>query len=407
LFCPETTGRVLLSGLPTVRAMLDFYRKAIAIFLGLAVLTAFLAYICAELFFVSEALFPADKSAIHWRSVAVNDKQMGGSSSIAITDDIYGLDFEYHLTEDIKYPYVHAIVAFSEPGRARDPADLSGYSTATFRIKCSTRNILAFYLHSFDEKVTDPKDFLSYRIATALFTCHERWSDVEIDLKHLKVPRWWLDLMKVDVTDQSYRLDKVAAIGFVASRQGPLSAPTKVKITGLIFHGRNWRYVWVFGGFAAVIWIAFISWLFRQYTLSLVADVENKLKKDRALIAYQKLSIEPHRNKEKSQLLGFMATEYKNPDISLEYAAATLGINRTKINELLKDELGMTFGTYLNKLRLAEAARLLSRQESANVAEIARMVGYVNASYFNKLFKSEYGCTPGTFIGVYGSRKTE
>jgi AraC-like DNA-binding protein len=387
--------------------MLDLYRKAIAIFLGLAVLTAFLTYICVKLVLVSDALFPADKSAVHWRSVAVTDKQMGGSSSMVIDDDIYSLDFEYRITEDIKYPYVYAIVAFSELGDASNLADLSGYSSATFRVKCSTRNVLAFYLHSFDEEVTDPNDFLSYRIATTLFPCHERWSDIEIDLKHLKVPRWWQDMAKVDVTNQDYRLDKVAAIGFVASRQGPISAPARVKIAELNFHGREWWYAWFFAGFAAVIWIAFISWLFRQYTLSLVADVENKLKKDRALIAYQKLSIEPHRDKEKSQLLGFMATEYKNPDISLEFAVAALGINRTKINELLKDELGMTFGTYLNKLRLAEAARLLSRQEGANVADIARLVGYINASYFNKLFKSEYGCTPGTFIGVYGPRKTE
>jgi AraC-like DNA-binding protein len=102
-----------------------------------------------------------------------------------------------------------------------------------------------------------------------------------------------------------------------------------------------------------------------------------------------------------------MATEYRNPDMSLEFAVAALGINRTKINELLKDELGMTFGTYLNKLRLAEAARLLSLDDGANVAEIASLVGYINASYFNKLFKAEYGCTPGTFIGIYGAGKTE
>jgi len=31
------------------------------------------------------------------------------------------------------------------------------------------------------------------------------------------------------------------------------------------------------------------------------------------------------------------------------------------------------------------------------VAEIAYAVGYRNVSYFNKLFKEEYGCTPKTF----------
>jgi len=82
-------------------------------------------------------------------------------------------------------------------------------------------------------------------------------------------------------------------------------------------------------------------------------------------------------------------------------AATALGVNRTKINDILKEELGLTFSTYLNKLRLTEAARLLSENEEANVSEIAYSVGYNNASYFNKLFKAEYGCVPKTFKVLY------
>jgi AraC-like DNA-binding protein len=34
------------------------------------------------------------------------------------------------------------------------------------------------------------------------------------------------------------------------------------------------------------------------------------------------------------------------------------------------------------------------------VAEIAYSVGYANVSYFNRLFKEEYGCTPKAFRTV-------
>ena len=78
-----------------------------------------------------------------------------------------------------------------------------------------------------------------------------------------------------------------------------------------------------------------------------------------------------------------------------------IGINRNKINEILKNELGYTFSTYLNKLRLTEAARLLSTQKSANISEIAYSVGYKNVPYFNKLFKLEYGCSPKKFKDTY------
>jgi YesN/AraC family two-component response regulator len=92
-----------------------------------------------------------------------------------------------------------------------------------------------------------------------------------------------------------------------------------------------------------------------------------------------------------------MATEYANPDLDVETIVNAIGVNRTKVNDILKSELGFTFSTYLNKLRLTEASRLLSEKDEANVAEIAYSVGYKNVSYFNKLFKEEYGCTPKTF----------
>lgn len=384
--------------------MLEFYRKAIALFLGLVTLTALLACLCFERVFVSDALFPAHESAIPWKFKTFTNAH--GGNSVSVTEDIYGLEYEYSLA-DIKYPYLIAVLAFDTPENTKSLGDLSRYSTATFRVKCAPHDVLNFYVHSFDENVTDPGNFYSYRIASTLFSCHEAWSKVEIDLRHMNVPTWWLDLSNVDVSDQGYRLDKAIAIAFNASKQGRVNIPVKVKIGELVLHGRDWRYAWAFGGFSAVVWVGFIVWLFRQYTASLVADVEDKLKKDRPLIAYQQLAVEPHKDGEKSRILRLMATGYANPDMSLEFAVATLGVNRTKINEILKHELGLTFSACLNKLRLAEAARLFSRKKDANVAEIAYSVGYNSVSYFNRLFKNEYGCTPGKFIGLYESRKDE
>jgi AraC-like DNA-binding protein len=72
-------------------------------------------------------------------------------------------------------------------------------------------------------------------------------------------------------------------------------------------------------------------------------------------------------------------------------------VNRNKVNDILKAEMGYTFTGYLNKLRLTEASRLLAENNSAGIAEIAYSVGYRNASYFIKLFKEEYQCTPKAF----------
>ena len=138
-----------------------------------------------------------------------------------------------------------------------------------------------------------------------------------------------------------------------------------------------------------------------MYTRFLISDITEKLKKDRPLIAYQKLSIAPKKDKDRELILTFMATEYTNHNLTLETASKKLGINRNKINDILKEELGFTFSSYLNKLRLTEAARLLSEQSEISVSEIAGSVGYNSSSYFNKLFKIEYGYSPVAFRNIY------
>jgi AraC-like DNA-binding protein len=385
--------------------MLELYKKAISIFLGLAVLTFVLAFICLNRVFVSDVVLPDHDNVIPWKLETITDVEKGGTSSISVNDSSLNLDYDYVLTEDVQYPHVTAIVAFAELQNAERLVDLSGYSTATLTVRCAPHNVLAFQLHSFDEQVTDPGNFFSYRRAEVLFSCNEKWSDVEIDLRYLKVPRWWLETFNVEIFDQDYWLDKVIAFSILASQKGPINTPANVKISELTLHGRDWRYAWTFAGLSVFAWACFIFWLLRQYAQSLVTDAKDKLQKDRPLIAYQQLSIESPKDRGKTLLLRFIATEYANPDLSLEKAITTLGINRTKINDILKKELGFTFTAYLNKLRLTEAARLLSENDKASVAEIAYSVGYNNVSYFNKLFKNEYGYTPKTFRSICRSNK--
>jgi AraC-like DNA-binding protein len=114
-------------------------------------------------------------------------------------------------------------------------------------------------------------------------------------------------------------------------------------------------------------------------------------------VAFRDLTGESFEDEEKATILRFIATNYANAGLDLDGVAAGTGASRDKIIDVLKAELGMTFSSYLKKLRLTEAARLLTEKASATVTEIGYSVGYPNAPYFNKLFKEEYGCTPKVF----------
>ena len=48
----------------------------------------------------------------------------------------------------------------------------------------------------------------------------------------------------------------------------------------------------------------------------------------------------PYEDNEKNRVLRFIATQYANPAMNLEFSIAALGISRMRINEWLKEELG-------------------------------------------------------------------
>ena len=111
----------------------------------------------------------------------------------------------------------------------------------------------------------------------------------------------------------------------------------------------------------------------------------------------QQLSPNPHRDRERSAILHAIASRFADAELELGAVAHGAGVNRNKVNDVLKAELGCTFTGYLNRLRLTEAARLLAERDSASITDIAYTVGYNHVSYFNKLFKLDYGCTPKAF----------
>ena len=58
--------------------------------------------------------------------------------------------------------------------------------------------------------------------------------------------------------------------------------------------------------------------------------------------------------------------------------------------------MGTSFVEYLNDYRLLMAARMLISTEET-VTEIARLSGFDQPSYFNRLFRRKYGMTPSQY----------
>lgn len=83
--------------------------------------------------------------------------------------------------------------------------------------------------------------------------------------------------------------------------------------------------------------------------------------------------------------------------LGLEEWALRVGASPRTLARLFQDELAMTFGQWRQRVRLAQAAALVSGGSS--LASVAASLGYESASAFSAMFKRALGRSPRDFFG--------
>jgi len=379
-----------------------FHRKALLACLALVAASVALGVACYQRSFLEVALLTsAEDGRAAWRIRPGGDASAGGASSVQVQDDGRRLRMALNVASGTAYPYAEANLFFLGPDGEPVHADLTRYASVSFVATCAPGNTLSLVAPTFEEGLSRRGDLASYRSPSSFFSCSEQGSRVELDLTRMETPQWWFAQSGLPLSHQSYRLDQVPKLAIGSTFQSPRDVPLAVDVSALTLHGRDLRWVIVPGAALLLAWAGFGLCLLRAHARALRADLHDKLQKDLPIVACQQMSLElalePRRDREKVAILQAMASRYDDADLDLESVVQAAGVNRNKVNEILKAELGFTFTGHLNKLRLTEAARLLAEKGAATVAEIAYAVGYNNVSYFNKLFRQEYGCTPKAF----------
>lgn len=82
--------------------------------------------------------------------------------------------------------------------------------------------------------------------------------------------------------------------------------------------------------------------------------------------------------------------------VTTEMLAKELCMNRTYLCKLFKSEAGLTVGRYVTEVKMEEAKRLMDITPKS-IAEIAAYLGFSSQSYFQRVFKTYTGMTPGVY----------
>lgn len=94
-------------------------------------------------------------------------------------------------------------------------------------------------------------------------------------------------------------------------------------------------------------------------------------------------------------IIKYVENNYRNK-ISIHDISNELSLSQSHFMRLFKNTMGTSFINYLNEYRLTMASKLLISSDAA-IIQIAAEVGFENLSYFNRLFKKQFGVSPREF----------
>jgi len=98
-------------------------------------------------------------------------------------------------------------------------------------------------------------------------------------------------------------------------------------------------------------------------------------------------------------VLHFIEENYAE-NLSLSRLSEILSLNENYFCRIFKKATGLTATDYLNFVRVYEAQKLLGSQMS--ISEICNRVGFSSLSYFNRVFKKYYLCSPSAYKKIVG-----
>lgn len=92
----------------------------------------------------------------------------------------------------------------------------------------------------------------------------------------------------------------------------------------------------------------------------------------------------------------YIQLNYSSPTLNRTEVAVALNVSVPTLSRAFERFSGYTFLEYLTQVRL-DAAKKLLLDGSCRVSEVAQLCGFADPGYFTRIFKKNFGTTPGKY----------
>ena len=89
-------------------------------------------------------------------------------------------------------------------------------------------------------------------------------------------------------------------------------------------------------------------------------------------------------------------THLQDPDFSVRDLCRELTISHSQLHRRLTEATGLSAGKFIRSIRL-ESAKALLRDPELTITAVAYDTGFKDPDYFYRVFKKEFGMTPGEY----------
>ena len=125
-----------------------------------------------------------------------------------------------------------------------------------------------------------------------------------------------------------------------------------------------------------------------------VEDMFRDLRSVLALIAESAdLRKKSHNVKLRDAVVRHVHTNFTDADLYLATVAAEFGITKEYLSQFFKEQTGVKFSTYIERLRIGKASELMGNN-ALTVSQVAIACGYRSPQVFRRAFKRITGATP-------------
>ncbi|WP_018343247.1 helix-turn-helix transcriptional regulator [Cytophaga aurantiaca] len=273
-------------------------------------------------------------------------------------------------------------------------ADSTFYSLKNYKLELQItvkeKQRLAIRIYNFKEGMSDSIIRNSFPLYHHVYPVEKGKNNLEIPFNSFTtIPEWWYTDNKKSESDiKSWDKDSVGYTSIFSDVGHTIGKERIFKITKLSLVGDYSGLYLILVIFSGTVLVLFFG---------IHIIVYQKQKRIQLTIKYSDdFEFETKKADLKSQIHTYISENYSNSELKAIDLANHLNVPEYKIGEILKEQVGMSFKSFLNHTRI-EAAKLYLKNSSYSISEIAYKTGFNSPSSFNRVFKELVNQAPGEF----------